>query len=368
MELEFEGTDRFEVIARLGEGAMGVVYRAIDREKAEPVAIKTLRHLDGDGLLRFKNEFRAIQSLQHANVISLGELVEARGRWFFTMELIEGTDFYSWVRPRRPRATADQPPSSDDSFAVAPTARTMPAWMNEQGTAPAFDEDRLRLALRQLVQGVAALHHTGLVHRDIKPSNVLVSRDGRVVLLDFGFVVAAEERSSDRIVGTVAYMSPEQAASLAPSPASDWYSVGVMIYEALTGRPPIDGTPIEILMGKQHLQPVPPSQVVTGVPIDLEELCLALLRVRPDERPGEAEESCAAWAQALFTHQRARPSTCRGSSSSVDPTSSGALRRRRGSTARGGPPPSSSTASQASARVRWCASSPGGSVTKTTPR
>ena len=80
---------------------MGVVYRALDRERGETVALKTLRNLDGEGLLRFKNEFRLIQSLDHPNLVSLGELIEAEGRWFFTMELIGGTDFYSWVRPPR---------------------------------------------------------------------------------------------------------------------------------------------------------------------------------------------------------------------------------------------------------------------------
>jgi eukaryotic-like serine/threonine-protein kinase len=283
---EFGGTDRFHVTSRLGEGAMGVVYRALDREKNEEVAIKTLRDLDADGLLRFKNEFRSIQNLQHANLISLGELVEASGRWFFTMELVDGCDFYSWVRPRRRREdTLPAPVPQSNDFLAA----TQPAWISSLGPAPAFDEERLRAAMAQLAQGVAALHRAGFVHRDIKPSNVLVSREGRVVLLDFGFVTPAREGSSDRIVGTAAYMSPEQAASISVSTASDWYAVGVMLYEALTGRTPIDGTPIEILMGKQHRIPVPPSQVVAGVPVDLEELCLELLRVRPEDRPGEKE-------------------------------------------------------------------------------
>jgi serine/threonine protein kinase/tetratricopeptide (TPR) repeat protein len=277
--VDFDGTDRFEVIARLGEGAMGVVYRAIDRERNETVAIKTLRNLDGDRLLRFKNEFRSIQSLQHPNLVSLGELIETGGHWFFTMELVEGIDFFSHVRPRWVRPSADDYPADLESDPAhdrpLPRAR--------------FDGERLRSSLAQLVRGVATLHRAGFVHRDIKPSNILVSRDGRVVLLDFGFVAAANERSSDRVIGTIAYMSPEQAAAMPVGPESDWYSVGIVLYEALTGRPPFDGMPLEVLMAKQFREPIRPSEILRDVPEDLEKLCIDLLRTSPSERPGERE-------------------------------------------------------------------------------
>src|SRR5689334_1065295 len=97
---QFEGTPRFELVRRLGEGGMGVVYEAYDSELKIPVAVKALRTLDADTLLRFKNEFRSLQDLHHPNLVSLGELIEHRGQWFFTMELIHGVDFVSWVRPR----------------------------------------------------------------------------------------------------------------------------------------------------------------------------------------------------------------------------------------------------------------------------
>jgi tetratricopeptide (TPR) repeat protein len=273
VDYDFHGSDRFDVVARLGEGSMGVVYRALDRERNETVAIKTLRNLDGDRLLRFKNEFRSIQSLQHPNLVSLGELIEAHGAWFFTMELVEGIDFYSYVRPRWPRP-------SDDDLGEETELDFDPA----QPRAT-FDEERLRAALAQLAHGVAMLHQAGFVHRDIKPSNVLVSRNGRVVLLDFGFVAGAHERSTDRVVGTIAYMSPEQAASIPVGPASDWYSVGVVLYEALTGRPPFDGMPLEVLMAKQFRTPIRPSDLIHGIPTDLDDLCMELLRTSPAERP-----------------------------------------------------------------------------------
>jgi eukaryotic-like serine/threonine-protein kinase len=260
VDYDFGGNERFEVTARLGEGAMGVVYRALDRERGETIAIKALRNLDGEGLLRFKNEFRSIQSLQHPNLVSLGELIEKNGRWFFTMELVDGVDFYSHVNPR-----------------------------GDRGDGAACDHDRLRAALRQLAGGLAALHRAGFVHRDIKPSNIIVSRSGRVVLLDFGFVTGINERSSDRVVGTVAYMSPEQAASLAVGPESDWYSVGVVLFEALTGRQPFEGMPLEVLMAKQHRAAPRPSALSAGVPPDLDELCADLLRTAPADRPPEKE-------------------------------------------------------------------------------
>ena len=159
--------NRFELRRRIGSGGMGEVFEAYDRDTAETVALKTLARADGDTVMRFKREFRALQSTSHQNLVNLRELIRDGDHWFLTMELVRGQHFLEHVRN---------------------------------------DTPRLRAALHQLVQGLRVLHDGGLIHRDIKPSNVMVSSEGRVVLLDFGLVTAldpARQSVEGRANGTV---------------------------------------------------------------------------------------------------------------------------------------------------------------------
>lgn len=266
--MSFGGSKRFELQERLGHGAYGVVYRAYDRQRKAPVALKTLHHIAPNALLRFKTEFRALQDLQHNNLVHLGELHESTGEWFFTMELVEGVEFLEYVWPST---------SMEDHI---------------QTLAVRYDEDRLRDALRQLAAGLEAVHQAGFVHRDIKPSNIRVQPDGRVVLLDFGLVTRSVEEGvtvEGGIVGTPAYMAPEQALSRPVGPAADWYSLGVLLWQALVGELPLSGAPIQLMVQKQSFTPEPPSKYVEDVPKDLEELCLAMMAREPADRPSGAE-------------------------------------------------------------------------------
>ena len=271
----------------LGAGGMGVVYEALDRERNVRVALKTLRAMSADTLLLFKSEFREFQNLQHPNLVSVGELFADEGEWFFTMELIDGQSFLEYVRPGTFAARGrsfDALPAPGVEIALEPTR---PHTLRPPSN-PTFHEARLRPALKQLVQGLCALHDAQKVHRDIKPSNILVTDHGRVVLLDFGLATdlgRREHKSEVDIVGTVEYMAPEQAAGRQVGPEADWYAVGVVLYEALTGQVPLAGPAIEVLMNKQRLNALPPRTMNPNVPEDLDALCTELLRFNPSQRP-----------------------------------------------------------------------------------
>jgi len=277
----FAGTKRFQIRHELGSGGMGVVYEAFDREKRVPVALKTLRRTDIRNLERFKREFRALQGLEHANLVSLGELLEVGGEWFFTMELVVGCDFLSYVWSGHAQESSVAAPSEISRRSTFP-----PEAQNSQ-----LHEVRLRACLRQIAEGLTALHGRGLVHRDIKPSNILVTPTGRTVLMDFGLITEADKRrqsTAAQIVGTPAYMAPEQAQGHKVDAMADWYSVGVLLYEALTGRLPFDGSSMNLMIDKLQYEATPPRALVPHVPPDLDELCVGLLRRERANRPSPA--------------------------------------------------------------------------------
>ena len=296
----FGGTERYIVETQLGEGGFGIVYRVFDRERGERVALKTLRNLHPESLYQFKREFRSLANVNHDNLVSLYELVADEGQWFFTMQLVEGTDFLSWVRPAFPAMDEESLSAETAEYVPGPTI-TPPDMggsltvdsLTDQGLPKAdlmFDEPRLRAAMGQLALGVDALHREGKLHRDIKPSNVQVTPAGHVCLLDFGLVKEARSRKDSQtraVVGTAAYMSPEQAMGQPVSEPSDWYSVGAVLYEALSGRLPHEGTAMEMLVGKSTA--LPPARLPVGVPHDLGTLCMRLLEHSPDQRPAFEE-------------------------------------------------------------------------------
>jgi len=341
---------RFEVRSMLGQGGFGVVYRAFDRDLGAQVALKTLHHHNARSIYQFKREFRALADIAHPNLATLYELIQEESLWYFTMELVDGVDFLSWIRGVRNaksrlitptpvfrdlndtiegsaeflRLQSQRDASSDGEFLgatiegnsadLAAHSENFHDLEVSTGSAPnghagiheGFFTPNLPClyeALRQLTQGVRALHEYGKMHRDIKPSNVLVTRDGRVVLLDFGMVadmgpadspLQLLERQSDptktTFAGTPRYMAPEQALGEELDAATDWYSVGVMLYEALSGGiAPIEGkTNLQLLLRKQSVTPVPILERAPQTPPILGKLCMDLLNTDPAKRPGAA--------------------------------------------------------------------------------
>jgi hypothetical protein len=271
------------------------VYRALDRKRNAVVALKTLSRGDSDALYRFKQEFRSLADIAHPNLVSLYELLSENGQWFFTMELVEGVEFLDYVQGGRTLGSGESGASTPSPAPVAPA----PAEPDAQGlmridlsAGITADPAKLWPALAQLAEGLHALHCAGKLHRDIKPSNVLVTREGRVVLLDFGLVSELSKEGilqSLHVVGTPAYMSPEQAAGGPMTAASDWYGVGVMLYQALTGTLPFPGPLLDVLVRKQNSEPPPPRDLCPAISSELDQFCRSLLRRDPGARPSGDE-------------------------------------------------------------------------------
>lgn len=302
------GGGRFLIQRRIGAGGMGVVYEAWDRDRAQPVALKKLLGTDATAIFRIKNEFRALADVVHPSLVRLYELVGEDDEWFFTMELVDGVDFLHYIRGSRSSILDD---TTEDSTTQKPTlvgkgdrefeGEVMTAAPPQAGREKTIsvDYNALRRTLRQIGEGIAALHAAGKLHRDLKPSNVLITPEERVVVLDFGLAtdVAGFERKMT-FGGTPAYMAPEQIAEQPAAEASDCYAIGVMLYEALTGTLPFSGNFYSMLMQKRTTEPRPPVELVRTIPDDLSSLCVELLRREPSLRP-----SAAAIAQRMASRQ-----------------------------------------------------------------
>ena len=221
----------YQVLESIGRGGMGAVFRAQDTRGGEIVAIKVLYETDARGLARLSREFRRMADISHPNLVGLYELGSTGQRRFMAMEFVPGSDLVAGLRA---------------------------------GGKPC-ELERLREAVRQLSAGVHALHERGLVHRDLKPSNVRLTPAGRVVILDFGLVNEIDRRTSTisslGAAGTPVYMAPEQAAGQLATRASDWYAVGVMLFEVVTGSPPFASQGIKVMLDKQVQDPPSPASL-----------------------------------------------------------------------------------------------------------
>ena len=255
--------DRYQLEQTLGTGGMALVYKAKDLMLERSVAVKVLREdlsTDMSFRERFRQEARAAANLSHPNIVTVHDFGLDQGHLFIVMEYVPGTDLKTRIREK-------------SRFSVQETLELM----------------------IQACQGVGYAHRAGLVHCDIKPHNMLVSPDGRLKVTDFGIAralasISPEERS-EVVWGSPHYFSPEQAAGLPPSPASDVYSLGVILYEMLTGQLPFNAADAEEL-ARMHreVQPIPPRAINPTIPLQLDEIILKVLSKEPSARYRTADQ------------------------------------------------------------------------------
>jgi beta-lactam-binding protein with PASTA domain/predicted Ser/Thr protein kinase len=255
----FDG--RYRIQRKLGAGGMADVYLAEDQELGRRVAIKILngRHANDDQFIeRFRREAKNAAALNHPNIVSIYDRGNAEDTYYIAMEFLDG--------------------------------RTLKELIVSRGAAP------INVAIeyaRQILSALRFAHRHGIVHRDIKPHNVLVDAEGRVKVTDFGIARAGTSQMTETgsIVGTAQYLSPEQARGGEIDPRSDLYSLGVVLYELLTGKTPFDGdTPVEIAMKHLSNAPQPPSKLRPDIPPELDMVVLRALAKSPDDRYQSADE------------------------------------------------------------------------------
>ncbi len=268
--MAFSGTKRYFPIRFIGSGTMGDVYEVEDRAMECRVALKVLSGVAGTAIAQFKSQFRIIGHIHHDNLVQLYEMGSDGKQWFFTMELVQGKDLVAAVC------------LDDRRLDGQPGSGTM---------CSGYDEGRLRESFSQLALGLMALHVEGLVHRDIKPENVLVTDAGRLVILDFSLAHTLADGSAslegpNGVVGTAPYMAPEVALGRKVSEAADWYAVGVLLYQVLTGRLPFDGPALDVLLRKQSERPPAPDEINPHCARDLAGLAMRLLDPEPRRRAG----------------------------------------------------------------------------------
>jgi serine/threonine protein kinase len=254
---------RYRLKRPLGHGGMATVYLGYDSELDRPVAIKVLaENLAGDEAFRrrFLREARLAARLSHPNVLSVYDAGEqADGRPYIVMEYVDG--------------------------------ETLADVLSERGPLPA---DEAAILVAQACRGLAHAHAAGLVHRDMKPQNLLLRRDGTLKVADFGIARAAEGTAltqAGTVLGTAAYLSPEQALGQKATPAADVYSLGAVLYELLTGRPPYELDSLADLAAKQAEGAITPvSELAAGIPLRVEDAVMRSLARNPAYRPASANE------------------------------------------------------------------------------
>ncbi|MDT9693052.1 protein kinase [Streptomyces sp. P9(2023)] len=271
--------DRYRLHVCVGRGGMGEVWQATDEVLGRAVAVKLMlgHETDPSASDRFRLEAQTAARLSHPHVVGVFDFGTWDGKLFLVMELVEGASLAS-----------------------------------EPGGPPmVLPAERVAVVAAHAAAGLAAAHREGVVHRDIKPGNLLLDGDGTVKLADFGIARFVDDPSAaltttGQIVGTGLYLAPERALGRAASPASDVYSLGCVLYQLLTGRPPFRGDTATALL-YQHIDtpPAPPRQLGVGLPAAFEAYLLTMLAKEPEQRP--PAQAIADWFTSGAWREHAQP-------------------------------------------------------------
>jgi len=253
---------RYQIVEELGGGGMGKVYRALDTKVGEEIAIKLIKSevaADKATIERFKNELKIARKIVHKSVGRVYDLNEERGTFYFTMEYVRGEDLKAFIR-------------SSGQMAVGTSLRVV----------------------RQIAEGLAEAHELGIVHRDLKPSNIMIDRRGNARIMDFGIARLAGARGitgGNVMIGTPEYMSPEQVEGKEAGPASDIYSLGIVLFEMLTGRLPFEGdTPLSVAVKQKSEAPPDPRTLNPEIPEGLNRVIRKCLEKSKEKRYRTAAE------------------------------------------------------------------------------
>jgi serine/threonine protein kinase len=263
--------DRYEVVAEIGEGGMGVVYKAIDKELQRPVALKMLHHAHSNDEMwkaRFEKEAKALAKLNHPSIVTLYDFFKMEDKHFLVMELLEG--------------------------------KTGKELLEETGAIP-FPE--LIQMFRRVIRALAHAHRNKIIHRDIKPNNIMITNSGEVKIMDFGIARTKDSPHMTQVgytLGSVLYMSPEQIRNPQDvDERSDIYSLGITMFEMATGKPPFmdpDSSQPDILIKHLSVEPPSPRAINPDVPETLERAIIKALQKNPEDRFQTMEEFGSALA------------------------------------------------------------------------
>ena len=246
--------ERYEIISRVGSGGMADVYKARDHKLDRMVAVKVLKaefREDTTFIAKFRKEAQAAAGLSHPNVVNVFDVGEDRGLYYIVMELIEGI--------------------------------TLKNYITKKGKLSVKEATSIAI---QVSLGLEAAHNRGIIHRDVKPQNIIISTDGKVKLSDFGIAKATNSNTiTANVMGSVHYSSPEQVRGGFSDAKSDIYSLGITMYEMVTGRVPFDGdTTVSIAIKHLQEEMIPPSRYTPDLPYSLEQIILKCTQKNPERR------------------------------------------------------------------------------------